>query len=413
MANRRLLSKKELLAEIAKIEEGDSDDESITGSISETEDAVLSDDDPEDDDYVPPADSYESDNSMEHNNTTSEYGSSEAGERNFVLGKDNTTIWTDTPLSSIYSRCRAKNIVTHLPGPKGRARGLTSVIDIFHLFVTDEMIETVVRHTNEEIEKWKLTYTGDSQQSYTSLTHKSELKSFIGLLYMVGVLKQSGLTVLDLFSPVFGPSLFRCAMGKNRFEFLLRVLRFDSKVTRAERRKTDKFAPFREFWNLFDRNCRENYTPSEYVTVDETLLSFRGRCPFKMYIPNKPDKYGLKIVSLCDARTYYFCGGIPYVGKEARQQSDLLLPTQYVLTLTECIKNTNRNVTTDNWFSSCQLAEELRNNKLTLVGTLRKNKKEIPKSFIDVKGLPPETSRFLYDDEKMIVSYVQKKKKIK
>ncbi|KAL4098870.1 hypothetical protein QTP88_023388 [Uroleucon formosanum] len=113
--------------------------------------------------------------------------------------------------------------------------------------------------------------------------------------------------------------------------------------------------------------CKNNYTPSEYVTVDETLLSFPGRCPFKMYLPAKPDKYGLKIISICDAKTFYFYGGIPYIGKETRNPNDLLIPTQYVLNLMEPIMGTNRNVTTDNWFTSIELAEQLRVKKLTLV----------------------------------------------
>lgn len=150
-------------------------------------------------------------------------------------------------------------------------------------------------------------------------------------------------------------------MSKNRFEFLLNCLRFDDKSTREERKAQDKFAPIREIWDLFIQNCNKNYTPSEHVTIDEQLLGFRGRCPFKMYLPNKPDKYGLKIVMMCDAKTFYMCSAIPYVGKEqhANDDKNVSIPTKYVLKLTETIYNTNRNVTVDNWFSSIDLAEKL------------------------------------------------------
>lgn len=153
-------------------------------------------------------------------------------------------------------------------------------------------------------------------------------------------------------------------------------MRFDDKNTRNQQKSSDKFAAFREIWDMFIQHCLKYYTPSEYLTVDETLLSFRGRCPFKMFIPSKPDKYGLKIISLCDARTFYFISGIPYVGKQGKKKKgDLNLPTQYILTLSESVRNSNRNVTTDNWFTSCELAEELTKRKLTFVGTLRKKQK--------------------------------------
>lgn len=95
-----------------------------------------------------------------------------------------------------------------------------------------------------------------------------------------------------------------------------------------------------------------------------------------MFIPSKPDKYGLKIILLCDARTFYLISGIPDVEKGGnKKKGDLNLLTQYVLTLTESVRNSNRNVITDNnWFTSCELAEELTERKLTLVGALRKNK---------------------------------------
>lgn len=57
-----------------------------------------------------------------------------------------------------------------------------------------------------------------------------------------------------------------------------------------------------------------------------------------MYLPAKPDKYHLKIISICDAKTFYFYSGIPYIGKETRNQNNLLIPTQYVLKLVEPIR---------------------------------------------------------------------------
>jgi hypothetical protein len=46
----------------------------------------------------------------------------------------------------------------------------------------------------------------------------------------------------------------------------------------------------------------------------------------------------------------------------------------------------NRNLTIDDWFSSYDLALNLlKKHKITVVGTLRKNKHEIPPDFINTK----------------------------
>lgn len=241
------------------------------------------------------------------------------------------------------------------------------------------MISLLVSHTNTEIDQRARKFS--SKQWYIGHTDPLEIRAMMGVLFMSAVLKDSALKIRDMFSPQYGPPFFRCSMSKNRFEFLLGSLRFDDKATRDQRKTNEIFATFREFWNLFADNCKCNYTLSEYMTIDETLLSFKGRCPFKTYIPNKHDKYGLKIISMCDARTFYFLDGIPYIGRQTLQRKsfkDFSTPTQYVLELTKPFFKTHRNITMDNWFASCELADELAENGLTMVGTLRKNKREIP-----------------------------------
>jgi len=58
------------------------------------------------------------------------------------------------------------------------------------------------------------------------------------------------------------------------------------------------------------------HTPLPFVCIDETLVGFRGRCPFRVYIPSKPDQYGLKIRSVCDVSSNYLYNLQAYLGKE-------------------------------------------------------------------------------------------------
>ena len=83
-----------------------------------------------------------------------------------------------------------------------------------------------------------------------------------------------------------------------------------------------------------------NYEAGSNVTIDEQLLSFRGRCIFKMYIPSKPDKYGLKIVSLNDSKTHCMINAIPYCGNVSGRDEGEAIPTYYVRKLSEPIHNT-------------------------------------------------------------------------
>lgn len=184
-------------------------------------------------------------------------------------------------------------------------------------------------------------------------------------------------------------------MTENRFKFLLLSLRFDDKDLRN---RDDKFSPIRELWKNFIDKCKTVYEPHTYV----------GRCPFKVYIASKPDKYGIKVVTMCDSRTYYMIDAIPYVGKDPGNTT----AQYYVNTLSETIHGTGRNITCDNWFMSVPLAEQmLRDHNLTLVGTLRRNKREIPQSFLASRHKSVNTSQFGFSDKTMLVSFTPKKNK--
>ncbi|KAE9525832.1 hypothetical protein AGLY_014058, partial [Aphis glycines] len=168
-------------------------------------------------------------------------------------------------------------------------------------------------------------------------------------------------------------------------------------------------------FEYFVDNCKKAYTISEYVTIDERLQAFRGHCSFKMYIPNKPAKYGIKIFALVDAISYYKRNLEIYAGVQPDGPFKLdNSAASVVKRLVEPIRNTGRNITTDNWFTSVPLAIDLfKNYKLTLVGTICKNKRELPIELIATKNRPIYSSYFGFSEKKVtIVSYTPKKNKV-
>jgi len=107
-----------------------------------------------------------------------------------------------------------------------------------------------------------------TKQYYLGPTNVVEIRTIIGLYLKAGIFH--GISMADSFSVENGPPLFRAVMSFNRFKLLTYCLWFSSKSTRNERRMVDKFAVFRELWDLFTIQCKNNYTPSEYVIVVET-----------------------------------------------------------------------------------------------------------------------------------------------
>ena len=73
--------------------------------------------------------------------------------------------------------------------------------------------------------------------------------------------------------------------------------------------------------------------------------------------------------------------------------------------------NSGINITTDNWFTSTKLAEDLLLKQITLLGTLKKNKPDIPKQIATGKNREVGSSLFGFRNRQALVSYIPKKKK--
>ncbi|KAG5868029.1 hypothetical protein JTB14_026670 [Gonioctena quinquepunctata] len=106
-------------------------------------------------------------------------------------------------------------------------------------------------------------------------------------------------------------------MSEKRFLFILACLRFDNPDTRNDRKESKRAAAITYIFETFVGSCQEVYTLSEHTCIDEILVSFRGRCSFKMYFPKKTGKYGLKVMALTDAENNYFYNGYLYSGKQS------------------------------------------------------------------------------------------------
>jgi hypothetical protein len=271
-------------------------------------------------------------------------------------------------------------------------------LSAFYCIMDTSMLDLICNHTNVEAEL---------DNSNFRINH-NDLLCFIGVLYCRGLLCHR-IAVRDLWSKNYGMPIISKLMSRTKFATIMKYLRFDDKNTRAARKGDDKFAIMREIWTKFITNSQTCWTPGQILTVDEQLVPCKTRCPFIQYIPNKPDKFGIKFWILADQKSKYTIRAFPYCGKDDtfyNNTTDKL--GQYIVKkLLEPYFDKGYHVTADNFFSNIELALFLKSKNTTYLGTVNKNKPDLPLIIMQKQKL--NETLFLENDSSVLLTIHQGK----
>lgn len=315
------------------------------------------------------------------------------------------TVWTRIAPGHAPGRLGCHNVFVETPGPTGNAkkhivRG--SYLSAWRVLIDNNIIQNI--KTCTEIRAREIL------QDETWELDIAQLEAAIGIMYARGVYGGKNFPLKLLWSQVWGPPFFSRTMGRNKFIEIMRFLRFDDQQTRPERLKTDGFAAATPIWDPFVENCILNYKPGAFITVDEQLYPCKARCRFIQYMSNKPDKFGLKFWLAADANSKYMVNGFPYLGKQSERPTNIPVAEYVVTRLMQHYTGKGRNVTCDNFFTAKHLAEQLKRQNTTVVGTLKKTRREVPPSAKSTAGSLYDTILYKSGDT-TITSYQGKTNK--
>lgn len=390
--------------------EADENDDVFENDGDDTADYVPEDDasDIENDLEIEPNELYDSDEDVdEEEESGNDAEAANEVDSGCFYGKDGTK-WNETEPPA--SRLRQHNIMRFQSGTKTR---LTNPVEVFKLFfstnITFVIISETNRHGRESIRKWNEEHPESTQRKWIDLT-SSELDAFIGILLASG-LSHNNMQDSSILWRSDSLPIFRAAMSHKRFITLSRYIRFDNSRTRAFRQQTDKAAPIRDIWNFLNENLQNYYEPYENITIDEQLFPYRGRTKFTQYIPSKPARYGIKVWWACDAKTKFPLKGKLYTGKEGDNR-EINQGENVLMYFANCYANSGRTIISDNFFTSLNGAKRLAAMGLAFVGTIRANKRCLPKEVMKSTRRPILSSVFGFHENLVaLCSYVPKKNK--
>lgn len=250
---------------------------------------------------------------------------------------------------------------------------------VFQLFIDKEVINLIVTETN----RYAHQITSANRKSRNKLwmeTTDEEMYKFFGILICMGLVRVPIINLYWSKHPLYHNRFIASKMRRDRFLLLLQHIHFNNNENLPN--SQDRLFRIRPLLTLLNTRYQNILTPGKEVVIDESMIPWRGRLGIRQYIKNKRHKYGVKLYKLCTLEGYTIRVKV-YCGKEENQNVSTDPHTvRVVMSLMDHLLDSGRILYGDNFYSGVSLVKKLQSKKTFYCGTLRANRRGLPKGFI-------------------------------
>lgn len=290
---------------------------------------------------------------------------------------------------------------TATPGLKVRLDPTSSPLQYFQLFFSDQLINLIVDETNRYSNQWIESHQDYLRQKPSSRVHAwirqghttlDEMKAFLSVVINMGIIKKP---TIDQYWNTHQESQstpwFPEHMNRDRFQLLLKFLHFSNNQDMpAHDHPHYKLFKVQPIIDALRKSFKKLYAPHRNVAIDESMVGYRGRTPhLRVYMPNKYHaRFGMKLWCVCDSETQYTCLFEVFKGThEEDQRHEEGITYSLVMRLlreTELLYQ-GYHIGLDNYFTSPKLFLDLFQRRTLATGTVRSNRKGLPKQLLKAK----------------------------
>ncbi|KAE9521286.1 hypothetical protein AGLY_018305 [Aphis glycines] len=252
-----------------------------------------------------------------------------------------------------------------------------SPIDFFFLLFDDDFINLLVDETNSYAEKefLRIGHYPSSRISTWKPTNKDEMLTFLALIIHTGTIKLNRLNDYWKKHHLFNITCFSNYMSRDRFLVIMRCFHFAPNID-DQAQPLDRMYKVRPLIDYFNNKMNTIYYPKRELSLDESMVLWRGRLVFWQYIQNKRHKYGIKLYMLTEPaglviKFAIYTGVFDDMGGQGHASKVVLH------LMSEKLEN-GHSLYMDNFYNSFDLATSLIQKNTYCTGTLRINRKNTP-----------------------------------
>lgn len=263
----------------------------------------------------------------------------------------------------------------------------TSPIDLFLQIWDQPVMSMIVEQTN--LYAWQTivaaSETGISTRSRINNwveASVSDIYRLMAMFILMGVCYRSR---IDEYwhTGILGMPSFRKIMPLDRFWLLMKFIHFvDNDSLGTLRGHEKKIAKISTILDYVNNKFPTIYTPHRELSIDESLLLWKGRLSWVQCIRTKAARFGIKTYELCEALTGYCLRISLYSGKGATglepMEGFTSSSAKIAIKLMEQYLYKGYCLFMDNFYNSVPLTRFFKRNKTDIVGTLNRRRYQTP-----------------------------------
>jgi len=265
-------------------------------------------------------------------------------------------------------------------------------LDCFKLFFSSDVIDLIIEQSklyfSQETKKGKIKLSDNNCSTYYLFNKfglkREDILSYFGAIIFMGINEKPEQQLHWDTDPFYFSQYLPSFISVSKFKMLREIFHLENNEIHKNEHCFFKISPLISY---LCTQFRQFYIPNQCLSLDESLISYRGRSSFKFYMPLKPSKFGIKLHCVCESNSGYCLNCLLDPGKSDKNRIKTV--DKLATELLKYFTNQFHIVFMDSFYSSIPLFASLYSQNTGATGLIKKSRKHLPQIFKTTKNTKP------------------------
>lgn len=172
---------------------------------------------------------------------------------------------------------------------------------IFIPFFDDYICNILVTETNRYAEQTAETSNTNTWEPVS----KEEILYFLAVVMLQGIVKKPSEEMYWSKREIINTPFFAKIFNYKSYKEIKKNFHINNNEEIDENHPCSKLYKIWPFLEYVNKKFSEVYVPKRDISIDESLMLYKGKLSWKQYIPTKRSRFGIKFYSLYESKSGY------------------------------------------------------------------------------------------------------------